>query len=72
MRTPRFFSLSMNRKEGRLLTPALSSTEEEREKRARRRFGGSMRECIRGSLSSPPSEERAGVRSSVGIDTAKL
>jgi len=32
-------SLSMNRKEERLLTPALSSTEEEREKRARRRFG---------------------------------
>ncbi len=41
----------MNRKEERLLTPALSSTEEEREKRARRRVGGSMRESFRGNLS---------------------
>ncbi len=51
----------MNRKEERLLTllrqkryggqAALSSTEEEREKRARGRFWGSMREWFRGSLS---------------------
>ncbi len=44
--------LSMNRKEERLLSPALPSTEEGREKRARGWFGGSMRECFRGSLSS--------------------
>ena len=43
--------LSMNRKEERLLTPALPSTEEGREKRARRRFRGSMREWFRGNLS---------------------
>ena len=51
--------ISMNRKEERLLTPALSSTEEEREKRAKRRFGGSMRECIRGNL---PMSRRAEMR----------
>jgi len=61
MRARCFFSLSMNRKEVRLLSPALSSTEEERDKNAsaRRRFWGSIGEWFRGILSSPPSEERA-------------
>jgi len=40
----------MNRKEGRLLSPALPSTEEGREQGAG--SGGSMRECFRGNLSS--------------------
>ena len=50
-------SLPVNRKEERLLTPALSSTEEEREKKALGRFGGIMRECFRGNLSSTEGEE---------------
>ena len=54
----------MNRKEERLLSPALSSTEEEREKSARRRFGGRMREWFRGILS--PTGSRRGSNPGAG------
>jgi len=40
----------MNRKEKRLLSPALSSTEEEREKKARHRFGFNVRKLSWKSL----------------------
>jgi hypothetical protein len=54
----------MNRKKDRLLTPALSSFEEEREKRGAQRFRESMREMSsRGFSPLPPGTERGVPRS---------